>query len=234
MPRLEKKIPKVFGLTSPEDRLGQVGSLRAGAPTTSRDPAVLQALQNFSDGWPAVVVGNNSPAIEDMNALMYVMTFFTKYLYENGIPELDTLETYYQNAIMSYQGSPVVAIRNEFTPTPVPVVGPLNPTDFASLGKQVQFASLLNESALRNKDIILCNADAVVGDVMDLRVPNCATIPLGKQYIIKNTSTKGSVKKINVNSVTDTFDGEASILLSAEFMNESLTIINNGTGWSIV
>lgn len=235
MPKLAKKIPKLFAKNAAIDTLGQIGSLRAGTPNVSKDPTVLQALPNFEDGWPSIVIGNNAPAIEDMNALFFVVFYFIKSIYENGLPELDLDETYYVNSVLTYEGAPLLGLRDDFSPTPVGSFGPLNPTDFQSLGCAVQVATDEFSNPGRSKDIILCNANALGVDTLELRLPNTDTVPMGKKYIIKNVSTKGSAKKVKVTgNAGQLIDDVTEVTLSAAIINESITIVSGGTQWYIV
>ena len=103
MSKLERKSAKLFG----EDAvagiggISQFGALAAGNLNYSKDPDVIQALQAYSDGWSAAVTGNKSPAIEDRNALDYLLSYQQAYIMQRGVPAWSGTETYYQGSFVS-------------------------------------------------------------------------------------------------------------------------------------
>lgn len=74
------------------------GSLAAGVPAYSGDPATIQSAA-FEQGLNGAVVGNKSPAIQDLNGLFYALTAQLAYLFQNGIAEWDVATTYYTNRL---------------------------------------------------------------------------------------------------------------------------------------
>ncbi len=107
MAKLPRIFQKIFGATAPgvgAGGIGQFGSLAAGSPALTTDLSVLQALSNYSDGWLSAIIGNNSPAIEDMNSLFFLITNQLAYLMQAGVAEWDTSTIYYTNSIVNYQG----------------------------------------------------------------------------------------------------------------------------------
>lgn len=100
MSKLARKSAKLFAenATAAAGGLAQFGSLAAGTPNYSTDPDVIQALQAYSDGWSAAVLGTKSPALEDRNALDYLLSYQQAYLMQHGIPEWLDTETYYENS----------------------------------------------------------------------------------------------------------------------------------------
>lgn len=95
MPRLTRATQKIFGSTASVNQRGVIGSFAAGAPAYSTDPETIQSLSNYLQGWYGVVVGQNSPAIQDMNALDFLITRQLAYLFESGVSEWDAETTYY-------------------------------------------------------------------------------------------------------------------------------------------
>lgn len=95
MARLARKTQKIFGDTAAVNQRGVIGSFAAGSPAYSTDPDTIQSLSNYLQGWYGVVVGQNSPAIQDMNALDFLITRQLAYLFESGVAEWDTATTYY-------------------------------------------------------------------------------------------------------------------------------------------
>lgn len=95
MPKIDRKNAKIFGSTAGPTQIGQFGSLAAGSVAYSTDPETIQALSNYLGGWFEAVVGANSPAIEDMNALCYLFAYQIAYGFQSGVPEWDDATTYY-------------------------------------------------------------------------------------------------------------------------------------------
>jgi len=95
MSRLGRVVQKIFGDSAGFDQRAQIGSLAAAAPLFTTDPTVMQALSNYVSGWFACVVGANSPAIEDMNSLFFLITRQIAYLMQAGIAEWNAATTYY-------------------------------------------------------------------------------------------------------------------------------------------
>jgi hypothetical protein len=100
MGKLTRKSAKLFAenATAAAGGIAQFGSLAAGTPNYSTDPDVIQSLSQYSDGWSAAVLGTKSPAIEDRNALDYLLSYQQAYIMQHGVPEWLDTETYYKNS----------------------------------------------------------------------------------------------------------------------------------------
>lgn len=103
MAKLQRKSAKLFAENAAADVGGvaQFGSLAAGEINYSKDPDVIQALSEYQDGWSAAVTGNKSPALEDRNALDYLLSYQQAYIMQRGVPEWIATETYYQGSFVS-------------------------------------------------------------------------------------------------------------------------------------
>lgn len=101
--KIARKLMKIFGSTSGTNQLTQYGSLAADAPVyaNTRDPDVIQALSAWEAGWYAAVIGGNSPAIQDMNALQYVFAYQLAYLMQQGVAEWQTGTEYFLGSYVS-------------------------------------------------------------------------------------------------------------------------------------
>jgi hypothetical protein len=104
-PKIVRKLQKLFGSTAPSTDIGKFGSLAAGAPATSTDPDIIQSLPNYLQGWKGAVIGGNSPAIEDVNAIDFLFARQLAYIFQNGIPEWDTATEYFINSYVSRNGN---------------------------------------------------------------------------------------------------------------------------------
>lgn len=103
MAKLQRKSAKVFAQSASAGvgGISQFGSLAEGNINYSKDPDVIQALDAYKNGWSSAVVGNKSPAIEDRNALDYLLSYQQAYIMQRGIPEWLDTETYYQGSFAS-------------------------------------------------------------------------------------------------------------------------------------
>lgn len=110
---ITRKTAQIFGSSAGVNQISKFGSLAAGSPTYSTDPAVIQALANWLTGWFGGVEAGNSPAIEDMNAFCYVMAYQVAYLLQAGVAEWDVATTYYKGQIVSDgNGNTYVSIQD--------------------------------------------------------------------------------------------------------------------------
>lgn len=103
MAKLQRKSAKLFAenAAAAAGGLAQFGSLAAGTPNYSTDPDVIQALAAYANGWSAAVLGTKSPALEDRNALDYLLSYQQAYIMQHGIPEWLDTETYYIGSFAS-------------------------------------------------------------------------------------------------------------------------------------
>ncbi len=103
MAKLQRKSAKVFAenATAGIGGIAQFGSLAAGNEQFSKDVDVIQALNAYKNGWSSAVTGNKSPAIEDRNALDYLLSYQQAYIMQHGIPEWLSTETYYEGSFAS-------------------------------------------------------------------------------------------------------------------------------------
>lgn len=105
MPKLTRVIQKLFGSNASASEVTQFGSYAAGAPLPTANPLTIQALSQFLGGWSDAVLGDNSPALEDMNAIHLLYAYQLAYIFENGVPEWDSTTTYYKGGIVNVSGT---------------------------------------------------------------------------------------------------------------------------------
>ncbi len=88
MSKLTRANQKVFGETAGAvGNFGVFGSLAAGSPQYSKDPETIQSLSRFGLAFAGAVVGNKSPAFEDVNSLFFLAFRQLAYLFQQGIAE---------------------------------------------------------------------------------------------------------------------------------------------------
>lgn len=100
MPRKQRKTQYQFGSAAGAQEIAQYGSFAAGAPLYTTDPADIQDLVQYEQGWQGASVSLN-PAIEDRNALDYLFAYQLQYLLQAGIPEWDAETTYFTGQVVS-------------------------------------------------------------------------------------------------------------------------------------
>lgn len=117
MSKITRATQKIFGSTASAAQMAEFGSLAAGAPLTysgaTITPAIVQSLSRYLSGWFTAILGSNSPAIEDMNALFYLMTYQLAYLMQAGVAEWDSATTYYIGSIVNSSGLTYVSLTND-------------------------------------------------------------------------------------------------------------------------
>lgn len=112
MAKITRKNLKVFGDSGASGNFGKFGSLKAGAPVTSKDVEVLQGLPAWDNGWqdatiPVTIdsVTSQVPLLNDLNSTAYVHGYFLGYLLQEGIPEWNVLTSYYIGSIVKKTGT---------------------------------------------------------------------------------------------------------------------------------
>src|SRR6185312_5101494 len=104
MSKIARKTMLQFGSNAGTNQIAQFGSFAAGTPQFSIDPAVIQGLSNYLTGMFGAVMGSESPAIEDHNALFYLYAYQLCYLMQAGVPEWDSGTTYYIGSVVQKAG----------------------------------------------------------------------------------------------------------------------------------
>ena len=111
---LSRKLLNLFCGTKTSD-IGIFGSKYDGSPATSTDTDTIQDItdpgSNWLDGWSKAIVSSQAPCLEDMNGVMYVLSYMSKYLYQSGIPEWLGTESYNLYALTQYGGSLYMSIQ---------------------------------------------------------------------------------------------------------------------------
>jgi len=179
MAKITRFHQKLFGSTAASTEIGVFGSLAAGLPTTSTDPTTIQSLSNFLGGWLAAVVGGNSPAVEDMNALFFVAFRQLAYVMQTGVPEWNTSTVYYIGSICSVAGVCYVSLTDDNTGNAV-----TSTTNWAVFGGKSSVKTA-NYTALITDDVILCDASA---GGFTVTLPTSASVK-GKRFLIKKVAS---------------------------------------------
>lgn len=104
MAKLDRVHQKIFASTAPSSDIGVIGSLHEGNPTEAASVQDIQSLAAFEAGIRSIVIGENSPIIEEDNALYKLITHQLAYILQNGIPEWDISTDYHTGQICIHQG----------------------------------------------------------------------------------------------------------------------------------
>jgi hypothetical protein len=149
MSKLERKTQKIFaGALPADDNIAIFGSLAAGQKAYSDDPDKIQGAA-YENGWAAAIVPDDSPALEDMNALFNLVTRQLAYIYQNGVPEWDAGTTYCIGSICSQNGVLYVSLADDNTNNAVS-----DATKWKRLDKDITDAIALKEDRANKKQLV--------------------------------------------------------------------------------
>lgn len=115
MPKISRFFQKVFAsnyAATPTGQIAKFGSLAAGGALYSGDPATIQSLPAWSNGWNSATVGSKSPTFQDFNAFQFVVTQQLAYMLQAGIPEYDASTTYYIGSFCQVAGTVYISIAD--------------------------------------------------------------------------------------------------------------------------
>jgi len=114
MAKLTRLYHKIFGINANfSSQMGKFGSLKNGSPSYAANAAEVQSLGNFESGLYDCVIGNNSPAIQDLNGLFHHMGRQIGYIFQSGVSEYDADTTYYINSYCSEGGVLYISIADD-------------------------------------------------------------------------------------------------------------------------
>lgn len=102
MAKITRAYQKIFGGTGTTSDFGEFGSLAAGTPTTTKDPATIQSLGAWLGGWAEATIGILIPAYQDMNSVHYLAFYQICYILQMGISEYDASTSYYIGSFVQY------------------------------------------------------------------------------------------------------------------------------------
>lgn len=119
---LTRKILNVFCGSKSGD-VGIFGSKYSGSPLASTDTDAIQDISDplnpidpnasWVNGWAKAVVSSQAPCMEDMNGVMYVLSYMAKYLYQSGVAEWLGGEKYNLYAFVQYGGGLYMSIQDD-------------------------------------------------------------------------------------------------------------------------
>ena len=134
--KIERRTASIFcgGLSAGSDQVEQFGSkVVTGTPNYSVDPAVIQELSAWADGWkPALNATNNSEYLQDRNAVDLVASYQIAYLLQQGVAEWDVSTPYFTNSVVQYGGAFYKSLLDNNTGNEPDT----SPTDWFSMNSQ--------------------------------------------------------------------------------------------------
>jgi hypothetical protein len=106
MSKLSVKLQQIFadiGATGPsgEYYITQFGSLKAGSPLATIDPATIQALSAYGYGFSSAIINGGAPAIQDIDGLCRMLSIGVAYLQQAGIAEYNSSDEYKVGSFVS-------------------------------------------------------------------------------------------------------------------------------------
>jgi microcystin-dependent protein len=225
MAKLPRVYQKIFASSAGTGQIGKYGSLAAGSPATTTDPAQMQSLSNWLGGWFSGVVGSNSPAIEDMNAVHYVGFYQLAYLMQQGIAEYDATTEYYIGSMVQDGNGAVYVSLTGTTGSPNVGNAVTSTTNWKPYGKKIA-SPTTTYTATANDDIIL--ADPTSGSFV-VTLPAVSS-NLNKTYYIKMMGSSLNTVTVKGNGA-ELIDDLNTYLLSGY---GAIYVHSNGTKWSII
>lgn len=104
MAKITRVIQKIFGVNAGIDERAQIGSIASGSPVFTTDPVAMQALANYEEGLFGTCIGENSPAIEDINSIYNLITRQLAYIFQQGVAEYDATTEYHLGSVVNLDG----------------------------------------------------------------------------------------------------------------------------------
>lgn len=219
MSKIARATQKIFGVSAGPDEISQFGSLAAADPTFTIDPVVLQALSNYDDGWFAGVLLENSPAIEDMNSLFYLITYQLCYMFQAGISEWDSGTTYFINSLVTSGPFTYISIVDNNTNNLV-----TDNSKWALQNSKVTLKTGTGTIAATDQYVRATTS----GSDYALTLPTIAS-SIGQLVEIKNCTNALNTVTVTGNG-SETIDFATTLDLGA---GQSCRLFNNGVNWDI-
>lgn len=229
MAKIVRKNQKVFAGSVPANNtVAKFGSYKAASPEYSSDVETIQALDAWGEGFASAVVNNYAPAMQDINALFYVATKQLAYIMQNGIPEYNTLTTYYIGSIVSdgVGGVYVSVVDDNLNQALTDGSKWLN-----FYTKKVTLITTSLNYTVVNSDWYIRWSDSATSTDKYIDLPTPSAANKGREIIVKYTG--GTVISQLLVRVTggSTIDGSSTIGFN---QYTSKRFISNGTNWEVI
>lgn len=117
MAKINRFLTKIFA-KNPTIATGVFGSENAGGTSyeVSENPETIQSNDAWEGGWGAASNnGLRQPALQDFQAISKVETTAQKYIFQEGVPEYLSTETYYINSFCKYNNKLYYSLTDDNT-----------------------------------------------------------------------------------------------------------------------
>ena len=98
--------------SSPTGITGIFGSDKIDRKIYSSNPETIQSYNAWAQGWAGAIKDTKSPAMEDMNSVLFNLSYQLCYLLQAGVPEWNTATTYHQYQFCSSGGKLYISKQN--------------------------------------------------------------------------------------------------------------------------
>jgi len=223
MAKITRKFQRVFcGDVPANNVVAQFGSLKAGSPTYSSDPAVIQQLAAWGAGWTGATVTNSAPALQDMNSLFYVLSRQLGYVMQTGVPEYDPTTIYFIGSLASNSSGAIFKCLDD----------EISGVALSDTTKWVLFASNKQVSVSTNYTILYDDYSVIATGASSITatLPQATLGNKGRQILVKSNITTAGF--LTVDTLGGSLINGLSDLIVSE--NEAYTFCSNGTGWDII
>jgi hypothetical protein len=230
MAKITIKAQKIFGATGPTGVLGQFGSLKAGAPIYSDDPDTIQALNGFGQGIDGAIINSAPPALQDINAMFYLISRQIAYLMQTGVPEWNADTTYYFGSFVSAANNAMFmsVVDDNFN-------NALSDTSKWMLYDSCKFYThtVTNSYDVAYDDRFVRMNYAAPSFVY---LPEATALNKGRQIHVHNISTASGADSTVSAFGSSLIDGSATILLvqTTTFGGTFATFVSNGVSWDVI
>lgn len=225
---IPRKAAKIFGSTAGFHQICQVGSFAAGGTVYTVDPDVIQALGNYLDGWFSCVVGNNSPTIQDMNALCFLFSYQIACILQGGIPNWNAETEYFTGNYVRDNGVLFVSLVDNNLNQPR-----TDATKWRAAGGVMRTVTTAETATIYDEYLRLDPTAATFIETL----PSCALTPKGKRITLKNIANNGNPVTVK-GFGSELVEWANTLVLDSTTAgvgaSESVELINTGTKWEIV
>lgn len=229
MAKILRTTQKQFASAATFNQLAKYGSFAAGIPArysgVTVTPANIQILSNYLDGWFGAIVGGNSPAIEDMNALCYLFAYQLGYILQTGVAEWDAGTTYFIGSLVNDgTGHLYVSLTDNNLNNPLTSL-----TNWKIAMSTIRTITATGPLLIGDDYV---RADATTGAIV-ATLPTLATTPSGKRISIKNIATNGNQVTLQGNGA-ELIDTSNTVVLNSTPVLDSVTVVKTTTRWEII
>lgn len=224
MAKLPRIFQKIFASSAPSSDIAVFGSLAAGSPSAGTNLDTLQSLSKFLAGWRSAIIGNNSPILEDMNALHFLLTSQMAYQFQAGVPEWDPSTIYYTGSFVNASGVLYISLTDANTNNAVTDI-----TKWAPYGVAQYLAKVFGDSPYTTRIGQTVNFNATAGSSV-VNLPTAVGLTGQKITVRKSDSSFNSVTVTPFGA--QTIDGAVSFVLWTE--KESVTVESDGANWVVI